>query len=172
MADFQAAFNATMKNEGGYANNPADHGGETYKGIARNFWRGWEGWARIDAARGKPGFPKSLASDTKLQSLVAEFYQRNFWTPWMSEITSQAAAEWVFDKGVNMGLVQAVKLLQRAAGVTADGQVGPKTLTAINASDPAQFLEACREQARAFYTHLAEINPGQRQFLKGWLARA
>lgn len=37
MAIFNSAFKITMGNEGGYANNPDDSGGETYAGIARNF---------------------------------------------------------------------------------------------------------------------------------------
>ncbi|MDR1034997.1 MAG: hypothetical protein LBT40_00015 [Deltaproteobacteria bacterium] len=31
--------------EGGWANNPADSGGETFRGIARNFHKSWPGWA-------------------------------------------------------------------------------------------------------------------------------
>lgn len=172
MAEFDPAYAKTMRHEGGYANNPADRGGETYKGIARNFWRGWKGWPLVDAAKAKPGFPKSLASDATLQQLVADFYRRNFWAPWMGGIESQDLADWVFDKAVNMGITQAVKLLQRAAGVAADGQVGPKTMAAIQAADQSQLLESCREQARTFYRQLADNNPSQRQFLKGWLARA
>lgn len=38
MADFDKAHLEVMGNEGGYANNPVDAGGETYKGIARKFW--------------------------------------------------------------------------------------------------------------------------------------
>ena len=50
MAIFNSAFQITMGNEGGYANNPADSGGETYKGIAKNYWPNWEGWTAVDQA--------------------------------------------------------------------------------------------------------------------------
>ncbi|RYD50653.1 MAG: hypothetical protein EOP52_13405, partial [Sphingobacteriales bacterium] len=36
MADFLTAYKRTAVAEGGYANDPDDLGGETYKGIARN----------------------------------------------------------------------------------------------------------------------------------------
>lgn len=172
MAQFEPAFEKTMKHEGGYANNPADRGGETYRGIARKIWPGWNGWPLVDAAKQKAGFPGNLAANADLQARVAAFYRANFWPRHFGEIKDQSIAEWLFDKSVNMGIGQAVKLLQRAAGVTADGDYGPKTTIAVNNADPAQLLEACREQARAFYRRLAERNPSQKQFLKGWLARA
>lgn len=172
MALFEPAFEKTMVHEGGYANNPADRGGETYKGIARKFWPGWAGWVLVDAAKKKAGFPRCLAADAELQTRVAAFYRANFWPRHFSEIKDQSIAEWLFDKSVNMGIGQAVKLLQRAAGVTADGDYGPKTTIAVNSADPVRLLEQCREQARAFYRGLAEKNPSQKQFLKGWLARA
>ena len=48
-ASFKPAFDATMRNEGGYGNDPQDPGGETYRGIARKFHSKWEGWTTIDA---------------------------------------------------------------------------------------------------------------------------
>ena len=48
MAKFQIAEAITGRNEGGYANNSADTGGETYAGIARNYWPKWQGWKYID----------------------------------------------------------------------------------------------------------------------------
>ena len=48
MADFNKAYKATMGHEGGYVDDPADKGGETYKGIARRYNPGWGGWKQID----------------------------------------------------------------------------------------------------------------------------
>lgn len=164
-----------MKHEGGYANNKADRGGETYRGIARKFWSGWVGWPLVDEAKKQPGFPKSLDNNALLQAHVKAFYRHVFWPQYLLDMADQDLANWLFDKGVNMGLPQAVKLLQRAAGVIDDGQYGPKTAAVVATSlsrDPDGLLEACRVQARAFYIALAERNPSQKQFLKGWLARA
>lgn len=172
MAQFEPAFNETMKHEGGYANNPADRGGETYKGIARKMWPGWKGWILVDAAKQKTGWPHNMDAMKDLQAAVAQFYQANFWPHYIAEIQDQDVANWFFDKAVNMGLGQATKLIQRAAGVVDDGRYGPKTANAIAAADPTELLKKCREQARAFYRSLADKNPSQERFLKGWLARA
>jgi lysozyme family protein len=38
MASFQQADALTSQIKGGYANNKLNRGGETYTGVARNFW--------------------------------------------------------------------------------------------------------------------------------------
>jgi len=172
MAEFLPAFAATMKHEGGYANNHADHGGETFSGISRNNWRGWDGWPDIDRLKQHADFPACLDHNADLQGKVRMFYQRNFWMPTMARLDSQELANWLFDKGVNMGVRQAMKLLQRALHVDADGIIGPESLARIAATDPAALLAACREEARRFYTKLALNDPTQTRFLHGWLARA
>ena len=45
---FDNAFAHTQTNEGGYANNKADLGGETYAGISRKYHPKWSGWAIVD----------------------------------------------------------------------------------------------------------------------------
>ena len=107
-----------------------------------------------------------------LQGKVRMFYQRNFWMPTMARLESQDLANWLFDKAVNMGVRQAMKLLQRAICVDADGIIGPQSLARIAATDPAITLAACREEAKRFYTKLALNDPTQTIFLHGWLARA
>lgn len=180
MAQFLPAFAATMKHEGGYAHDPADRGGETYRGISRNNWPGWNGWPDIDRIVGAllaapvshAAINKALDRNADLQRRVQDFYQRNFWTPVMDDITDQAVANWLFDKGVNMGIRRAYKLMQRALHVDQDGIIGPQTRAAINAADPVQLLADCRGEARRFYTNLALQDPTQSRFLHGWLARA
>ncbi len=51
--DFQKALAHTLEFEGGYANDPADSGGETFRGISRRNWPQWEGWPLIDQAKVK-----------------------------------------------------------------------------------------------------------------------
>ncbi len=41
----------TLKHEGGYANNPNDKGGETYRGIGRKANPNWKGWGFIDQVK-------------------------------------------------------------------------------------------------------------------------
>ena len=172
MAQFEPAFAETMKREGGYANDPADHGGETYRGISRNNWRGWDGWPDIDRLKQQKDFPSCLDRNADLQGRVKLFYKRNFWTPVMDEIANQALVNWLFDKGVNMGVQRAYKLMQRALHVDEDGVIGPQTRAQIKQADPVELLAACRIEAKRFYTNLALKDPSQTRFLNGWLARA
>jgi lysozyme family protein len=48
---FSHIVNDTLKHEGGYANHPADKGGETYRGITRKHNSEWEGWRYIDEVK-------------------------------------------------------------------------------------------------------------------------
>lgn len=172
MASFEPAFAATMKFEGGYNNDPDDSGGETYRGISRVNWPEWNGWPDVDKLKEQKDFPACLDRNADLQGRVKDFYQRNFWTPVMKDISDQNLVNWLFDKGVNMGIRQAYKLIQRALHVDADGVIGPQSRAAINVADPVELLAGCRDAAKAYYTDIALRNPKKRKFLKGWLARA
>jgi lysozyme family protein len=136
MADFLKAYNKTAKNEGGYANDPDDRGGETWKGIARKMWPLWKGWAIIDYYKGKPDFLKNLFNDKELESLVQDFYRLNFWNALMGDkINSQAMAESIYDSAVNMGVPTAIKLAQRTVGITESGSISHFLIDKLNNND-------------------------------------
>ena len=55
--------------------------------------------------------------------------------------------------------------------VTIDGQVGPRTLQAINQHpDPRQLFQQLWQERKAYFERLAQ-KPTQRKFLAGWLNR-
>lgn len=171
MADFKTAYDITGHNEGGYANNPNDHGGETYCGIARKFWDNWHGWPIIDSFKGQPKFISIVNSSLQLQDLVRAFYKANFWdVNKLDKINDQQVANNVYDCGVNMGTVVAAKYLQRAAGVIDDGIIGSKTIAAVNEDSPEIIFGSLNKMREDRYRVLAS-KPGQSQFLKSWLGR-
>jgi len=187
MADFNAAHAKVMGNEGCYVNNPADAGGETYKGIARNFWKNWGGWKYVDGAKAnnvpQPAYGtleyrnyvaylnRCLVALTSLQQLVLDFYRMNFWDKYrLSEITDQALATWLYDHVVNGG-ARGAQWIQEAAGVTADGKVGSATIAAINAADPVTLLQEAEDVAAFYRLDCAAAGPSQIQFLPSWLRR-
>jgi lysozyme family protein len=171
-AEFLPAFRAMIPHEGfpGYANNHNDSGGETVAGISRVNWPGSKVWEIVDGLKGSPNFPGNLKTSPGLLASVMAFYQANFWTPYLAQMP-QEIANWVFDKGVNMGIRQANKLVQRAASVNDDGILGPLSITAINSAIPADLLAKCRAEAEAFYRELVANNPKDAEFLDGWLKR-
>lgn len=186
---FLGALQHTLKFEGGYANDPADRGGETFRGISRFNWPDWTGWELIDRAKVRGAVTPRLinaafAGDPEMERLVADFYQRHFWRPFESLGAPRRIMAKLFDTAVNVGVGGAVKMLQRAVNqlglampLVVDGAIGPKTRAglALSVEGPGEensFLKAfCREQ-EAHYRRIVGRNPGQSKFLKGWLRRA
>jgi lysozyme family protein len=156
---FLKAFDYMLKHEGGYVNDSADPGGETRYGIS------------------KRSYPNLNIKDLTLDQ-AREIYHRDFWTKAKCEsINDENIATKFFDLAVNMGINQAVKLIQRAlraAGtqVVEDGVIGPITLAAINKADPTDLLAALKSEAAGYYRLIAQANPSQKKFLDGWLNRA
>ncbi|RKD19021.1 hypothetical protein BCY91_14180 [Pelobium manganitolerans] len=187
MAKFEIADKLTGLNEGGYANNPADRGGETYAGIARNFWGRWLGWKYIDqykkdyaSAKAKGRTKLSLAEwvnasarvETQpVKELVKEFYRVNFWElNRLGEINCQQLANTVYDFGVNSGKGRAAKFLQEVVGgLNVDGIVGRFTLDATNSKNCKTTYEAYNEKRETYYRSIAIGS--QKQFLTSWLSR-
>lgn len=162
MADFLPAYEAMIRNEGGYRLHDVqgDRGGRTYAGIARSRWPRWAGWADIDAGR-------VPASD-----LVRQFYREQFWEPVHGDaIAHQGIARTLFDYAVNSGVAVAVKLAQIVVGATPDGRFGPKTLAALNDADPELFRVSYALAKVARYAAIVTKDRGQGKFLLGWINR-
>lgn len=187
MANFDQAHSKTSGNEGGWAHNPADKGGETYRGVAREFWPKWQGWQGIDAAKKRllptppygtreyrnwvAHFNDLLASAPLLQKYVDEFYEAIFWDAYrLGEIENQEVADWIYDHAVNAG-ARGIKWAQEAAGVKTDGVVGPATLKAINGAVPVNLLREMEDVAAFYRLDRAEDDATQIQFLPSWLRR-
>lgn len=151
-----------IRNEGGYklTDIKGDRGSVTYAGIARNRWVRWAGWQFIDRNEIPP------------TQLVRDFYKANFWDAVKGDyILHQSVAESLFDFAVNAGSSTAVKLAQIVAGVASDGQVGPKTLTAINSMDYDEFVTKYALAKVARYHAIVTKDRTQIRFLMGWLSR-
>ncbi|WP_313579831.1 glycosyl hydrolase 108 family protein [Chishuiella sp.] len=135
MANFNNAYKRTSVNEGGYADVKGDNGGETYKGIARNFHKTWEGWKIIDAYKKKNGPIKYglIIKDSNLDELVKKFYKSKFWNVLDADsIESQSIADTLYDFGVNSGQSRSIKQIQKALGVSETGKVTDNLLQLIN----------------------------------------
>lgn len=133
MADYKHSIARVLLTEGGYANDPTDAGGETYKGIARNFWPKWTGWAVIDSAKKKEGFPANLKPTNILGDAVMNFYRVNFWDKVGGDfIDNQSIADLLVDSAVNEGIKPAVKRAQSIVGMAQTGVVTPELVTKLN----------------------------------------
>lgn len=166
MADFAPAYEKTIVDEGGYqlATVKGDRGGMTYAGISRVMNPQWAGWAHIDQGKTPP------------TDLVRAFYWSGFWEPIQGDaIESQDLANALFKFAVNTSApgrpAVAIKVMQLAARVTPDGELGPKTLAAINAFHQELLLARFTIGQIARHTEICNRDHSReqaRQFLLGW----
>ena len=132
MADYKHSIAKVLCTEGGYANDPDDAGGETYKGIARNFWPNWVGWPIIDHSKGHD-FPHCLDSNSLVLDAVITFYKHNFWDKvGGDQIASQTIADNLVDSAVNEGIKPAVKRAQGIVGLAQTGVISEELVTKLN----------------------------------------
>lgn len=173
MANFNIALFKVLQHEGNYINDPADLGGETYKGVARNAHPNWQGWSIIDQHKAKPHFIHALEQDTYLQNLVEQFYFESFWKPLKAEeIQNQTNANALFDFAINAGITTAVKVVQKIVGTVSDGVLGPITLKKINTMDFGHFQAALTVARIDFYMYIIRRRPTSKRFLLGWISRS
>jgi lysozyme family protein len=146
--DFDTAFQRVIGHEGGYVNDPRDPGGETKFGIS------------------KRAYPQESIGGLTL-TRAKELYRRDYWGPAGCDAVPAGVRYALFDLAVNSGVTAAVKMLQRAAGVTDDGILGPRTIAAAS-SMPASRLVArlCAERLKLM-TDLKNFDT----FGRGWTRR-
>jgi lysozyme family protein len=132
MADFLKAYKITNKFEGGWNHIKGDRGGETYCGIARNFFPKWKGWEIVDSK--KPLKHEDIIKDDVLHDLVHSFYKNEFWDKIKGDsIVSQLKANQLYDMAVNAGVSNAIKLCQKTLDITESGKMDKITLEKLNA---------------------------------------
>jgi lysozyme family protein len=155
--NYQTALTNVLKSEGLWSDNPADPGGATMKGITLETYRAW---------KGNPHISKDELKNIPDQD-VHDLYKQNYWDKIKGDDLPSGVDYAVFDASVNMGVGRAAKLIQAAAGVTADGVIGNGTLTAIKNADPKALIEKFSNEKDAFYKSLPTFGT----FGKGWLNR-
>lgn len=132
MADFKKAFEKLKVHEGGYVNNPADRGGETYMGIARKYHSKAKFWKVIDAL--KKDFKGKTLNDNIWKSIgvadeIMSIYKSEYWDKFRLDYCPlEKLAYQIFDTAVNCGVVGACKLLQKVLGVKVDGKITDELL--------------------------------------------
>lgn len=117
---FDEALKFVLDMEGGFVDDPDDTGGATRFGITIDTLEMW---------RGEPLTPEDVRN-LSLDEAKA-IYRVKYWEKCRCHEMPDDIALVLFDAAVNHGPDRAVRLLQRAAGVTDDGVIGPVTLSAV-----------------------------------------
>lgn len=157
MSRFEACLAITLGYEGGYSDDPHDPGGPTMAGIIQRVYDAW---------RAAGGLEPRHVKEIELQEIHAIYWEQ-YWLAVSGEQLPPGIDLAVWDFGVNSGPHRAIKALQKALCVTADGHLGAVTLEACLAADPVEVIEAIHAERQRF---LRQIKTFWR-FGKGWTRR-
>jgi len=153
---FGRALSLVLQHEGGYVDHPRDPGGATNRGITLETLSRW---------RGRP-VSKAEVKALSLEEAGA-IYRANYWNVVKGDDLPAGVDYAVFDFAVNSGPQRAAKHLQAIVETKADGVIGPKTLAAVCAKDPAEIIRRLTRSRLDFLSRL----PTWRTFGKGWRKR-
>ena len=198
MKSFDAPFAMTKEIEGGWVNDPADRGGETFAGITRRDNPDPALWDLVDEHKRRlrvrahqqrsNKLDEALDDDIQVTVAVQNIYRRRYWVPIngdeLAEISEIVAAE-VYDTAVNMGIGAAARLLQTACNlmnrnarsypdIPVDGAIGPRTLEAVRrcvqVNTSARLVVVLNGEQYVRYREIVLTSPGQERFFNGWIA--
>lgn len=158
--NFTTCLDFTLREEGGFVDNPADPGGATNLGITLATYRTY-----TDDPSAGVGQIQDLS-----QTVAARIYRMEYWNPIRGDALPAGVDLSVFDFGVNAGIYGSARLLQRALGFSGsavDGCIGPETLGAVAKADPRTVIGSLYTLQSDFYRSLAEFDV----FGQGWLNR-
>jgi lysozyme family protein len=152
-------FERLIQSEGGYVNDPKDRGGETKFGIS------------------KRAFPE-LDIKNLTKEAASDIYSERYWMPVFKILGLREdllpTAYVLFDFAVNSGVGAATKGLQRALGVTPDGEAGAKTRAALEMAiinSQTQLIYDISDQRIKLIRDLVAAGKLDRTFEKGIIAR-
>jgi lysozyme family protein len=158
--NFDTCLAFTLKEEGGYSDDPADPGGATNMGITAATYRQWAD---------NPNLGPVQVQDISERTARA-IYRSLYWNPLRADALPVGVDLSVFDMGVNAGIWGSARLLQRVLGFIGDGvdgSIGPETLSAAAKFDPRTLVNGLGQRQAAFYRSLSDFPT----FGRGWLNR-
>lgn len=150
---FAACVTVTLAYEGGWVDDPHDHGGATNRGITIATLSEWL------------GRPATKAEVRDLSEATARaIYRAKYWDAVRGDDLPAGVDLAVFDFAVNSGVGRAARALQRCVGVSPDGAVGPITLLAVRTSDPASLADRICAARLSFLQGLGQWD----RYGRGW----
>lgn len=171
---FSEVYDTTAVFEGGYSDNPKDKGGPTMYGITE----------QVARANGYTGDMKDLPKSTAEQIAKTQYWD----IMRLDDIDKMSPdiAQEMYDTGLNCGVGNAGKFLQRALNVfnreqqlykdlTVDGVVGPVTVSNLRSYLQARGVDGVTVMTRAlnslqgsYYVDITEKREANEEFTFGW----
>lgn len=160
MDNFDLFIGRILDHEGGFTLNRNDKGN----------WTG--GKVGVGVLKGtKFGIAANTYGNLDIKNLTwadaKAIYRRDFWNRFRLNELHPAIAFSVLDGCINHGPGNAIRWLQRAAGVADDGIIGPRTVAAVNAMDVNDAVLKFNSIRIRFFTDLNDFAI----FGRGWMRR-
>lgn len=171
---FEIAYNRTAKFEGGWADDPADRGGKTNRGVTEatwvNYWR---------SRNQRPPCSIQDASERQTKQVLHDEYWIKSKCDKVGEVSSAYLAAHLFDACVHHGQQRGQMLLQQAlnylgASLVVDGIVGPITLEQVKVYSRTHhdaLIASMMFQRAQYFDSIFKSNPSQAQYKRGWFRR-
>lgn len=158
--NFEKALAITLKLEGGYSNDAADHGGKTMWGITHG---------EYDAYRRAHGQePRDVRELTEAER--DDIYRTKYWDAVHGDDLPAGLDLVAFDGAVNSGPSRGANWVNGALGLPLAGRINAAIIAeALKSRDNNRIIDGACDARAAF---LRRIGVGsQRVFLRGWLSR-
>ena len=160
MSSFETTFNRTIGHEGKFQANPKDRG---------NWTGGKEGVGELKGTKwglAAMTYPHLDIANITLEQ-AKEIYYNDWWLKLKMERWPNVMKYQMFDAAFNHGTGRANQFLQFAARVKDDGVIGPKTITAVNMTDPNDLVLRFLAKRLRYFTEVKTWA----EFSKGWSLR-
>ena len=160
MSSFETTFNRTIGHEGKFQANPKDRG---------NWTSGKEGVGELKGTKwglAAMTYPHLDIANITLEQ-AKEIYYNDWWLKLKMERWPNVMKYQMFDAAFNHGTGRANQFLQYAARVKDDGVIGPKTITAVNMTDPNDLVLRFLAKRLRYFTEVKTWA----EFSKGWSLR-
>jgi len=158
----------TLSFEGGWVNNPADKGGETYRGISRKANPKWSGWGAVDIY---PNKTKNLII-AQLEADVKLYYYNNYFKIYNLHLLNNVNVAFsIFDFVVNSGMHNAQNPMLTAVNTafgTSLKSFNVDAINTLNTLDSAKLLLAIAVAREGYLAKVLASNPSQEVFRAGW----
>jgi len=151
-----------IASEGGFVNDPHDHGGATNYGIT------------LATLRMQPGYDGATIDTIRsLDVSVAKHIYHNIYVLPYIKLSNDVIFSFCVNGAVQHGISGMNKIIQHALSITVDGILGKESqgkLLCAEAS-PTQFLASLVTARLNYYADIIHKHPDQLKFACGWMRR-
>lgn len=157
---FEIAFNDVIIKEGSFTCDLNDRGNWTSGVVGKGELKGTKygisamSYPRLDIKNLTPNDVKAI-------------YYRDFWAEYSLDLFEPVLSLQLFDAIVQHGASNAIKMLQKALGLTPNGLMGVSLTNAVRASNQKELALKFISQRLSFYAQIKTFN----LYGKGWVNR-